>query len=356
MQKISALLIGLTVFFVPVSASAQSVSDLQQQAEALLQKVAQLQAQLGTAQTTTGQTVAPGNSCPKIGRTLRMGASGADVSNLQAFLALDRTVYPEGIVSGYYGGLTQAAVERWQAKYNIVSSGSPATTGFGVVGPRTAAAIALLCARGTTPTNSPVGGVIQVSPIAGNSPLAVTVNATVNTTKSCTGATYLLDFGDGSAILQIPVQSGNCEQLSQTFQHTYTYGGTYQVRLSAGTHTTTATLTVYGPSAPPPAPAPTPTPTPPPSTGGSFGIISITPNVSGNPLSASVQISLPLSCPAHSVNWGDGGAASSGSCQAGANYATETDSHTYTQGGNYTISLKDGSGVVQATGSITISN
>lgn len=52
-------------------------------------------------------------------------------------LAEDAAIYPEGKVTGYYGTLTQAAVERFQVKYQIVSSGTPETTGYGQVGPTT---------------------------------------------------------------------------------------------------------------------------------------------------------------------------------------------------------------------------
>lgn len=242
----------------PALVNAQSNSDLQSQAQALLQQVAQLQAQLaaqgGGTQTTSSNgnvsslgsgtgVAASATVCPNIGRVLKKGSSGDDVTRLQQFLALDATVYPEGTVSGYYGGLTEKAVQRWQAKYNIVSSGTAASTGYGVVGPRTAAAIALLCSTGAS---SPVGGYIQVSPISGNAPLNVNVIATVNTTNSCAGAMYQLNWGDGTPATQIPVSANNCQQVSQTYTHAYTMGGSYQVILQSGAHQTSATVTVYG--------------------------------------------------------------------------------------------------------------
>lgn len=243
----------------PAFASAQSNSDLQSQAQALLQQVAQLQAQLaaqgqGTTQTSGNSNVtslvsdssaaaASGSACPNIGRVLKKGSTGDDVRRLQQYLALDASVYPEGTISGYYGALTEKAVQRWQAKYNIVSSGSPSSTGYGVVGPRTAAAIALLCSTGAS---SPVGGYIQVSPISGNAPLNVNVIATVNTTNSCAGAMYQLNWGDGTSATQIPVSANNCQQVSQTYTHSYTAGGSYQIILQSGAHQTSATVTVYG--------------------------------------------------------------------------------------------------------------
>ncbi len=62
-------------------------------------------------------------------RQLDLGMSGADVTALQQFLASDSTTYPEGVVTGYYGSLTAAAVGRYQAKNGLASVGrvGPAT-------------------------------------------------------------------------------------------------------------------------------------------------------------------------------------------------------------------------------------
>ena len=78
------------------------------------------------------------------------GATNANVSNLQEFLAATPDFYPQGLVTGYYGALTTAAVQKFQAFYGIVSSGSPATTGFGRVGPSTLAKINSIIAGGST--------------------------------------------------------------------------------------------------------------------------------------------------------------------------------------------------------------
>lgn len=350
---------------VPVSSSAQ----LYAQAQALLARVQQLQAQLGASGATSGggDVVLDSSSCPLIGRTLNAGSSGDDVSRLQQFLARDSSIYPEGLVTGYYGALTEAAVKRWQVKYNIVSSGTPETTGYGQVGPRTAAAISLLCTTGSYggvpgPSGSagPVGGFIQVTPVSGNAPLTIAVQATVNTVNSCAGAVYTLDYGDGTLPAVIAVPAGNCTQLTQTLGHAYPYGGVYSVTLSAGGHRTAATVQVFGagPPLPTPTPAPTPTPTPtppPPST--SWGIISVTPAVNGNPLAVSLQIEYPA-CAAYSIYWGDSTLPSSAPAQSGcaSGVAHTTANHTYSGVGNYTVSLRDGSGVVKATSAVTITN
>jgi len=73
--------------------------------------------------------------------SLDVGARGTQVTELQTYLATNATIYPSGLVTGYYGPLTEAAVERFQTAQGIVSSGSAATTGYGRVGPTTMARI-----------------------------------------------------------------------------------------------------------------------------------------------------------------------------------------------------------------------
>ncbi|MBI5457118.1 fibronectin type III domain-containing protein [Candidatus Kaiserbacteria bacterium] len=93
--------------------------------------------------------------------SLDFGATGANVMSLQQFLAADASLYPEGIVSGYFGSLTRAAVQRYQCREGIVCSGDAASTGYGRVGPRTLAAINASIGGATTgdvsaPIMSPV--------------------------------------------------------------------------------------------------------------------------------------------------------------------------------------------------------
>lgn len=52
-------------------------------------------------------------------RQLDLGSRGADVSRLQTLLATDANVYPEGLVTGYFGMLSKAAIEQFQAGYGI---------------------------------------------------------------------------------------------------------------------------------------------------------------------------------------------------------------------------------------------
>lgn len=56
-------------------------------------------------------------------RQLETGMNGADVSTLQTFLATDPELYPQGLVTGYYGYLTKAAVSNFQSRNNLPSVG-----------------------------------------------------------------------------------------------------------------------------------------------------------------------------------------------------------------------------------------
>lgn len=87
--------------------------------------------------------------------TLDIGDSGSEVTELQTYLATNASIYPSGLVTGYFGPLTQAAVARFQTAQGIVSSGTPDTTGYGRVGPQTMMRInSLLVGGGTLPQNN----------------------------------------------------------------------------------------------------------------------------------------------------------------------------------------------------------
>lgn len=70
-------------------------------------------------------------------RDLNPGARSDDVRRLQQILASDKTLYPDGTVSGFFGALTRAAVLKFQLKYGVVKSASE--LGAGRVGPKTRA-------------------------------------------------------------------------------------------------------------------------------------------------------------------------------------------------------------------------
>jgi peptidoglycan hydrolase-like protein with peptidoglycan-binding domain/N-acetylmuramoyl-L-alanine amidase len=66
-----------------------------------------------------------------------LGADG-DITRLQKLLSTDATVYPQKLVTGYYGPLTQAAVQAFQSAQGVAKKGE---AGYGLVGPKTRAAL-----------------------------------------------------------------------------------------------------------------------------------------------------------------------------------------------------------------------
>lgn len=101
----------------------QQVSTLLQQITELREEITQLRGQQEETQQELQETREEFRSY------LREGLSSDEVEQLQELLADDPSLYPEGIVSGYYGPLTAAAVRRFQARHDIEP--------VGVVGPQT---------------------------------------------------------------------------------------------------------------------------------------------------------------------------------------------------------------------------
>jgi peptidoglycan hydrolase-like protein with peptidoglycan-binding domain len=58
-----------------------------------------------------------------LNRELQLGMSGNDVSLVQTHLGKDSTIYPQGLVTGYFGSLTKSAVSNFQARNGIATVG-----------------------------------------------------------------------------------------------------------------------------------------------------------------------------------------------------------------------------------------
>jgi len=104
------------------------------------------------------------NGCQYIGllsRTLSEGSSGSDVSALQRFLQA-QGFFTHPTITVYFGPATESAVQRWQTQHDVVSSGVPETTGYGVVGSLTRAAIGRVC--GTSSTSGQTSTAPHVEP------------------------------------------------------------------------------------------------------------------------------------------------------------------------------------------------
>src|SRR3989338_1551526 len=113
----------------PMFAGAATVDEL---IATLQQQIATLKAQLDAlrqaqqAVQTTQQSVA---GTIKLIVQLNEGSSVDQVKLLQTLLAADPTLFPEGLITGFYGRLTALAVKRFQKKFGIEQVGR--------VGPKT---------------------------------------------------------------------------------------------------------------------------------------------------------------------------------------------------------------------------
>jgi len=112
------------------SFEVQSLSDSneteQKIIEELLKKVEELKRQLAKLQfqIAASKTYQNNPNCSLFERDLYYGMESEEVKCLQQFLAnLGDDIYPEKLVTGYYGPLTLAAVKRYQTLKGIITTG-----------------------------------------------------------------------------------------------------------------------------------------------------------------------------------------------------------------------------------------
>ncbi len=141
--------------------------------------------------------------------SLDVGATGSQVTELQTYLATNASIYPSGLVTGFFGPLTQAAVQRFQTAQGIVSAGTPATTGYGRVGPMTMLRINALMG-GSAPQAYWDGVPVLTNPLVQTTSNSATFTWTSN--ESTQGQVYLdtipLRSDEATGPNQIPYVSG----------------------------------------------------------------------------------------------------------------------------------------------------
>jgi len=151
-----------------------------------------------------------------ISKTLGVGSSGSDVTRLQTFLTASPSVYPQDIVSGYYGSLTKNAVAQFQIGYDLPAVGR--------VGPLTLAKINGLIANGDTPdVDAPFMGSVGISTTS------TSVTFTWSTNESAIGkvhySTVPITMQETSAAKTEPITSG-------TLVAEQTYGISHSITIS----------------------------------------------------------------------------------------------------------------------------
>ncbi len=164
--RTGVIALGFVLAISPTFALAQTTS-VQSQIAALLAELQQLQAQIAQLQ---GQTGSTSTSCVNLSYDLYGGVTDSmtqgQVTQLQQFLGVNAT--------GYFGPLTEQAVQNWQSSNGVVSSGSPDTTGYGYVGPKTR--VAMGCGSNITSSNASA---------ASNNTVTTSSQSTNTTTPAC---------------------------------------------------------------------------------------------------------------------------------------------------------------------------
>jgi peptidoglycan hydrolase-like protein with peptidoglycan-binding domain len=108
-----------------------------------------------------------GRSCLAITRSLAFGSvdgATADVTALQTILT--KTGHYTGEITGYFGQKTKAAVQAFQKAEGIASAGDEESTGYGMVGEKTRAALKKHCATTPTSPTTPVGATYTLAEVA----------------------------------------------------------------------------------------------------------------------------------------------------------------------------------------------
>ena len=132
---------------------AFTIEELNIQIKTLQQQIAALQNQLNELQEKDVTNVPEKENEVVITQTvytltqnLRYGDGGLDVRDLQTCLKSDPIVYPEGLVTGYFGSLTKADVIRFQEKYvDEILKPLGLSKGTGFVGESTIAKLNAVC-------------------------------------------------------------------------------------------------------------------------------------------------------------------------------------------------------------------
>ncbi len=176
-----------------------------------------------------GQFLGTGGPSPvsMITKFLALGMSDPEVALLQNWLKTLPSIYPQGLVSGYFGSLTQSAVMRYQASKGILQTGA--------VGPLTRAALNAQFA-GTVPP--PGGG--TPPPTATSSQLNISLSGTnpsgASVPRGSTGVRMLSfnanSVGTGQGIITDIVLRRDGVGLTSDISSVYLYSG--NTRLTTG--------------------------------------------------------------------------------------------------------------------------
>jgi len=137
MKKIFSTILGLavisSVLAVPILTQAISststieelIASFQEQINKLITQITELNNTLEALRQTQSEI----KGTLQLINQLRFGMTSEEVKKLQEILATDPDIYPEGLITGYFGRFTEQAVKRFQKKVCLEQ--------VGIVGPKT---------------------------------------------------------------------------------------------------------------------------------------------------------------------------------------------------------------------------
>lgn len=121
---------------------------------------------------------------------LDQGQSNSNVTSLQTFFADNSAIYPEGLITGYFGGLTGNAVRRFQSQYGFDQVGR--------VGPMTLSKInSLIAAGGWTMSDISGPSFYNVNRTQNTNSATFTFNTNENTNARVVFNTSPMMFNEG---------------------------------------------------------------------------------------------------------------------------------------------------------------
>jgi len=229
--------VGVGVAAAQDSQSAQAADEmiaaLQAQIDQLTQLVKSLETEVVKVSEPTKVEVSEPRIVPVFEVTLSAGMSGENVVALQEFLAAQPEIYPEGLVTGYFGSLTEKAVQRFQEKNGVVSGGETATTGYGVFGPKTREKAAAVVVSQSAPSGSVSGA--GLSGEINN----VSVVGTQDSTSGLSGSSSAVVAGSSALAVTENVISTTSTPLSGSVATNSAAAGTSTISQSVGSSLTT---------------------------------------------------------------------------------------------------------------------
>lgn len=164
------------------------ISSLQKKVQELLSQVTVLQSRIEALEkesviispsTGAGASIpTPSSSLPlpQTSRVLTRGMKGDDVKTIQEFLAKDREIYPEGLITGFFGVLTEKAIQKFQLKYNIPTT----TLNYGVFDVTTKNSFEKVIQQSATPHAT----IEKISANSSSTPIYPTTTTTIITPSS----------------------------------------------------------------------------------------------------------------------------------------------------------------------------